>query len=193
MGIFNFFRKNKKRSAEDPSVEQLLFANTVLEIIGPTVERFGFSLHSTTVTYTSTTIIYRNEKKYIKVNSTTFPTDYPYYYTIVFGEGSSDDFFEYDWNSVALWAIGRLIDPTAGIGSYDFPYGDQVRPNVESANADLLRYGISFLEGDLSYFYQCRAAVNQQRAPIKIHIQGQDGTYTVSDEPKSVEQKKKYS
>jgi hypothetical protein len=50
LGILDFFKRNKKSiiektETEKPSVEQTLFAETVLAIINPTVEKFGFIRH----------------------------------------------------------------------------------------------------------------------------------------------------
>lgn len=198
MGLLDFFRKNKKPKAataetETPSAEQLLFANAVLDIISPTLEPYGFVPNRTEVKTYSTTIVYKKGSQYIKVNSTSFPTDYPYYFNIILGEGDSEDFYEFDWNSIALWALAHTIDPQAALASYDFPYGQQVVAGVQQAQSDLLTYGSSFLNGDLTLFYKARKATNQAREPYKIYSRNANGLYTASDEPKSAEQKRKYS
>jgi hypothetical protein len=198
MGLFDFFKRkpkseHPKMDAEKPSAEQTAFAEQVLETISPTVEHFGFKLYCKEVKTYSTTIVWRKDKQYIKVNSTDYPTDYPYYYNIILGEGNSDDFFEYDWNSVAVWALARVIEPTADINSYDFPLGDKVKYSLSAANNHLLKYGQTFLSGDLTVFYEARKQINENREPYKIYKPGQDGKYHTTDEPMSVKQKKKHS
>lgn len=132
-------------------------------------------------------------KQYIKIESTTYPPDHPYYYNTVLGEVDSDTFIEYDWNSVAIWAVARVINLNTEMVSYDFPYGHNVRPSVEEAHTHLLTHGQSFLEGDLTTFYAVRKMVNKDREPYKIHALCKDGKDQPTDEPQSVEQKKKYS
>lgn len=198
MGLLDFFRRKPKSElpkmeTQKPSSEQGTFAELVLEIISPTVEHFGFKLFSKEVKTYSTTIVWRKDNQYIKVNSTNYPTDYPCYYNIVLGEGSSDDFFEYDWNSVAVWALAKVIEPTADINSYEFPLGDKVKYSLNASNKHLLKYGQTFLLGDLTVFYEARKRINENREPYKIYKPNQDGKYNTNDEPMSVEQKKKYS
>jgi hypothetical protein len=198
VGLLDFFKRSKKSKietvkTEEPSPEQALFADTVLEIISPTVENFGFVRYKTEVKTYSTNIIYRKGRQYIEINSSNYPTDYPYYYNIVLGEGDSDDFFEYDWNSIAIWAMARITHPTVNISSYDFPYGDSFKESIEMANSDLLKYADTFLNGDLTIFHQARKFINQNREPYKIHTPDKEGNYTTTDEAKSVKQKNKYS
>jgi len=109
------------------------------------------------------------------------------------GEGDSDDFFEYDWNSVAIWALARVTNPDTEVVSYDFPYDDKVKPSVEKANEHLLAYGQTFLDEDMTTFYEARKMINKDRKPYKIHSPDKDGNYQTTDQSKSVEQKKKYS
>jgi hypothetical protein len=198
MGLFNFFKKSKTKPHkearnEKPSDHELAFAEMVFNIIGPTVEKHGFGLHRRDVKQYSTMVIWRKKEQYIKIESTTHPADHPYYYNIVLGEGEGDTFIEYDWNSVAIWAVARVINSNTEIVSYDFPYGHNVKPSVEEAHKHLLTYGQSFLQGDLTNFYTARRMVNKDREPYKIYSPGKDGKYQTTDEPKSVEQKKKYT
>lgn len=198
MGLFNFFKRSKKSKTEtvktnNPSPEQTLFADTVLEIIGPTVEKFGFQRHRTEIEEHFTTIIFRKNKQYIKISCTTYPTDYPYHYNVILGEGDSEDFYEWDWNSIALWRLKSKIDPKAQAKEFAFPYGDKVKYSVSNANKELLQYAETFLHGDMTLFYETRSDQNKSREPYKIHSPDKDGNYITTDEPKSVEQKKKYS
>lgn len=198
MRLLDFFKRNKKLNEESvkaskSSTEHILFADTVLEIISPAVEKFGFVRHRTEVEKHFTTIVFRKKNNYIKVSGTTYPTDYPYYYNIVLGEGDSEDFFEWDWNSVALWRLKTKIDPKAKAEEFQFPYGDNVKYSVANAVNELLKYADTFLHGDMTLFYEARSEQNKNRDPYKTHTPGEDGTYKTNDEPKSVEQKRKYS
>jgi len=195
MGFFDFFKRNKKikPGAGKPSPEQVLFSDTVLEIFSPTVEKFGFSRHRVEIEEYFTRIIFRNGKLYIRISGTTFPTDYPYHYNIILGEGDSEDFYESDWNSIALWQLKNKIDPDADSIEFEFPYDDNVKISVSNANKELLQYGDKFLQGDLALFYETRSEVNKVREPYKIHRKDKDGIYKTTNEEKSVEQKKKYS
>jgi hypothetical protein len=194
MGIFSFFRKMfKKESDRDPSAEQTLFAENVMRIIGSTVENHGFILHTTIVDKYSTAIIYRKASQYIKVAGSNYPTDYPYCYNIILGEGDSDNFFESDWNVIALWRLKKKIAPQIKVSDYKFPFGNQVKFSVSNANKELLKYGISFLNGDLTLFKEARSEQNAEREAYKIYTPTSTGGYEVSEEPNSVSQKKKYT
>ena len=198
MGILGFFKRNKKSKTETvkttkPSPEQASFADTILEIISPTVEQFGFSRHRTEIETYFTTIIFRKNKQYIKISSSTYPTDYPYFYNIVLGDGDSEDFLEYDWNSIALWRLKAKNDPTAKAKEYEFPLSEKVKFSVSNANKELLKYADTFLRGDLTLFFETRSEQNKHRELYKIHSSDNNGKYTTTYEPTSVEQKKKYS
>ncbi|HTI61021.1 hypothetical protein [Mucilaginibacter sp.] len=199
MGIFDLFKRNKKTIRnERSSSEQVAFAESVLLIISPTIEKFGFKRVEKTIKEYSTTITFRKRDQYIKVENSSYPTDYPYYYFIVLGEGSSDDFFEYDWNSVSLAALANIVDPTSDEISYWFPLGDSkfaetIKESIEKANQDILKYGATFLDGDLSMFYQARKKANEGREPYKISKMDENGAYQTTLDPESAAQKKKYS
>jgi hypothetical protein len=198
MGILDFFKRYKKLKTErvktsKPSPEQTLFADNVLEIISPTVEKFCFVRHRTEIEQHFTTIIFRKDKQYIKISGSTYPTDYPYCYNVILGEGDSEDFYEWDWNSIALWRLKTKINPKAKAKEFEFPYGDKVNFSVSNANKELLKYGDTFLHGDMTLFYETRLEQNKNREPYKIHTPYKDGNYKTTDDPLSVEQKKKYS
>ena len=198
MELLDFFKRNKKSKTETvktskPSPEHILFADTVLEIITPTVEKFGFVRHRTEIEEHFTTIIFRKDKQYIKISGSTYPTDYPYSYNVILGEGDSEDFYEWDWNSIALWRLKTKIDPKAKAKEFEFPYGDKVKFSIANADKELLKYADTFLRGDLTFFYETRSAQNKSREPYKIHTPDKEGNYKTTDEKKSVEQKRKYS
>tara|TARA_R110001592_G_scaffold349971_1_gene645674 strand:- start:67 stop:663 length:597 start_codon:yes stop_codon:yes gene_type:complete len=198
MGLLEFFKRNKKIKTETvktkkPSPEQILFAETALTLISPTVEKFGFKRHRTEIEKYSTTIIYRKDEQYIKISGSTYPTDYPYSYNVILGEGDSEDFYEYDWNSIALWRLKSSIDTKVKASEFEFPLASAVKFSLENANSELLKYGQTFLNGDLNLFREVRKEQNKNREPYKIHSPDKDGKYKTTYESKSVEQKKKYS
>ena len=196
MGIFNSKKGNKKAKSEKtekPSPEQLLFAEKAMEFIIPTFEKFGFKKHKIAIEKYSSLLIYRKENEYLKISSSTYPTDYPYCYNIIFGEGDSDDVVEYDWNSTSLWSFKETIEPKSKATEYEFPTKEGVEPSLKNANAELLKYGLTFLNGDLKLFHNIRKEQNQKREPYKIYSRDENGKFQTSYEPKSVKQKKKYS
>ena len=196
MGIFDFMKGKKKAKSErteKPSPEQKLFSEKVMEIVIPTFEKFGFKKHRIEIGKHSSTIIYRKEKQYLKISSNTYPRDYPYHYNIVLGEGDSEDFLEWDWNSVALWRFKQEIEPKSKVSEYEFPSENGIEPSLKNANSELLKYGLTFLNGEMELFLKIRKEQNQNREPYKIHSPDKNGKYQTSFEPKSVVQKKKYS
>ena len=196
MGIFDFIKSKKKAKSEKtekPSPEQKLFSEKAMEIVIPTFEHFGFKKHRIEIGKHSSIIIYRKNNQYLKISSTTYPTDYPYCYNIIFGDGDSEDVFEYDWNSVALWRFKTEIEPKSKASEYKFPTKKGVEPSLKNANTELKKDGLTFLNGEMDLFYKIRQEQNQNREPYKIYSPDENGKYQTSFEPKSVEQKKKYS
>ena len=198
MGHFDFFKQNKKSKTEivkikRPSLEQAAFASAALEIIGPTIEKSGFKRHITEVDTHITSITYRNDNRYIKIQASNYPTDYPFFYTVMLGEGNSKDFFEFDWNSIPLWRLKQAIEQNVNANEYDFPFGDKITYSLTNANVELVKYADTFLKGDLILFYEVRKKQNQDKEPYKVHFPDSNGIYITTDDPKSVEQKKKYS
>lgn len=196
MWLLDFFKTTKKESSETikrekPSEEQTFFADTVLKVFNPTLENFGYKRHKTEVKTYSSCLVWRKEEKYIKIESTSYPTDY--FYNVVLGEGDSDDFFEYDWNSIALWRLKKTLYPERKAQEYEFPLDEKVESSILKANNDLLKYGHSFLNDKLEYFYEARTEQNKDRKPYKIHTPNQEGIYITEAQPKSVKQKEKYS
>jgi len=199
MGIFDFLKKDKKgekvisERTEKPSPEQKIFAETALEVFSPTFDDFGFKKHRINIKKNSTNITFRKENQYIKISSSTYPTDYPYFYNIILGEGDSEDFFEYDWNSIALWILKFKTEPKTKASEYAFPFGESVKISLENANLELKKYGLTFLKGNLDLFRELRKEHNGQREPYKIHSPDENGHYKTTNDPVSVKQKKKYS
>ena len=197
MALLDFFKRNTKAKTETvktkrPSPEQIIFADTILEIVSPSVESFGFVRRRTEIETYLTTIVFRKDNQYIKISGSTYPTDYPYFYDLILVEGNSEDFIEWDWNSIALWCLKAKIDPNSKAQEYSFPTGDKVKYSVTNANEELLKYGLTFLKGDLTLFYETRREQNKDREPYKVHSPDKNGEYKTTNEPKSVDQKKKY-
>ena len=196
MGIFDFIKGKKKTKSviiENPSPEQKFFSEKAMEIVVPTFEQFGFQKHRIEIGQYSSTLTYRKGKLYLQLASNTHPRDIPSYYNIVFGEGDSEDFWEYDWNAVALWRFKREIEANSNASEYKFPKIDAIETSLKTANSELLKYGTTFLNGELDLFYRIRKEQNKNREPYKIHSPDKNGNYKSTFDPKSSEQKKKYS
>ena len=198
MNILKFFKQNIKSKSESveilkASAEQTLFAENALEILSPIIESFCFERIKTKIEKYSTQIIFKKENQYIKICSSTYPTDYPYSYNIVLGEGDSESFPETDWNSIALWGLKKQIEPNSKAKEYDFPYNEKVAFSIENAKDELIKFGISFLKGHLEEFYKARKEQNRNREPYKIHRKDSNGNYTTEFEKESSELKNKYS
>ena len=171
MRIFDFFKKKSKMIIEEdekPSNEQNQFAEVVMEIIAPTIEKFSFELYKTEIKKYSTNITWKKEKQFIKVSSTNYPTDYPYFYNLILGEANDDSFFETDWNSIALWKFKNEINPKSKDAEYSFPIGNQVIPSIKKANTELEKYANSFLNGNLELYHKLLAEQNRNREAYKI-------------------------
>ncbi|WP_264510426.1 hypothetical protein [Flavobacterium sp. N1719] len=153
---------------EKPSNEQNEFAKVAMEIIAPTIEKFGFELYKTEIKKYSTNITWKKEKQFVKVSSTSYPTDYPYFYNLILGKASDDNFFETDWNSIALWKFKNEFNPKSTEAEYRFPIGNQVIPSIKKANTELEKYADSFLNGNLDLYYKLLAEQNEDREPYKI-------------------------
>ncbi len=168
------------------------FGRLVLLKFRQPLSKFGYKRELKKVSDFGCNIIYGNGEKYIKIIASINPRDYPPNFNIVLGEGGRN-FFESDWNSIALWRMKRWIknDPKASEYSLKEPINLNVL--LDAALDDLLTYGISFLSGDMNTFYQVRIDQNKDREPYKIHKPDKTGKYVTHDEPTSMELKKKYS
>lgn len=170
MNILKFFKQNRNAKnvtveAERASAEHILFAEKTLEVLSSNIESFGFERTKTKIKKYVTEIIYKKDNRYIKISGSTYPTDYPYCYNIIFGEGDSENFPENDWNSIALWKLKKLIEPDSKAKEYEFPFNEKVQFSIENANIELLRFGITFLNGEMEKFYEVRKEQNAIREP----------------------------
>ncbi len=172
MGIFDFlkFGDNSK-----PSRKHISFSNSALEIIGTLVEKNGFQFYRKKIETYFTTIIWRKEKQYIKLTASDLPTDYPYTYDIILGEGNYDDFFESEWDSISLSDIQRLSELNKKYNGYDFPKKPEFQESLEKAKTELSKFGNGFLNGDLELFYKARISVNGEKKPEKIIKKDKNG------------------
>lgn len=196
MSQFNFFKRKKKETQkvkEYPSPEQQEFFDAAISIFTPFLIEDGFVLTKTEINQYSSIITFRKNTQYIKINSSTYPRDYPYSYNIILGDGDSENFFECDWNSIALWRLKQKIEPAAEVQEYSFPYGDKIIYSLIHAKSELIKYGYKFLKGDLTLFLDARKEQNLNREPYKVYSPDKNGNYHTSFEQKSVEMKKKYS
>jgi hypothetical protein len=185
MGVFDLFRKNNNSDEnairiEDARPEQTAFADAVLATIGPTVEQFGFRRIEVDIETYWTRIIFCKGKQYINILSTSYPTDYPNYYDIIFSEGQRRKSGFY-WRSITTLRLAKIIDPSITAFTYNFPYGDLIKVSIETANEDLLKYGASFLKGDLSIFYQAQKVLDQEIAAYEFGKIGDSKTSKFDD------------
>ncbi len=196
MQLFNFFRRKKKENQEIkevPSPEQQEFSNTVVKIFTSFLNDNGFALIKVEVKEYSATITFRKGTQYIRISSSTYPTDYPYFYNVILGDGDSEDFFEYDWNSVALWRLKQKVEPDTKAQEYSFPYGDDLIHSLRHAKDDLTKYGDKFLQGDLVLFIAVRKEQNQNREPYRISYVDENGKRQITFDEESLNKKNKYS
>ena len=198
MNILKFFKRNGKAKnetveTEKASTDQILFAENILEILSSNIESFGFERTKIEIEKYFTEIIYRKNKRYIKISGSTYPTDYPYCYNIIFGEGDSENFPETDWNSIALWKLKKSIEPNSKAKEYEFPFNEKVKFSIENANVELLKFGITFLNGEMEKFYDLRKEQNANREPYKIHSKDENGNYKTEYEKERMILKQKYS
>lgn len=168
------------------------FGRLVLLKFRHPLSKFGYKRELKKVTDFSCNIIYGNGEKYIKIVANINPRDYPPYFNIVLGEGGRN-FFESDWNSIALWRMKRWIKNDPKASEYSLKEPIDLDNLLKTALDDLQTYGISFLSGDMNTFYQVRTDQNKDREPYKIYKPDEVGKYVMHDDPMSLKLKKKYS
>ena len=187
MGLFDFLKLGDNSK---PSRKHISFSNLALEIIGNPLEKNGFKFYRKKVETYFTTIIWTKEKQYVKLSASDFPTDYPYTFDIILGEGDCDDFFESEWDSISISNIQRLTEPNKKYNGYDFPKKSEFRESLEIAKRDLLEFGNGFLNGDLELFYKTRILTNGKNKPEKIIKKDKNGKVIVELLPYNVMNKK---
>jgi hypothetical protein len=198
MNKIEYFNRNKKLKSEKikllkASQEHLNFVNYALEIFSTPLEEYGFIRQKTEIEQYFSSITFKKLTSYIKIQSTTHPRDMNDCYNIILGDGDSEDFYELDWNSVSLWKIKKFLEPNVNAHEYSFPHGEKAEYSLKNGLNELLKYGQTFINGDLNTFVEVRKNYNKNREPYKIYEPGKNGSYIKKDEPISVEKKKKYS
>ncbi len=146
------FVKMEKNS--NPSPEQTLFAETVLEIFTPTFAKYGFIVHSTTIRQYSSTVIFEKDQQSVKVSSSTHPLDYPDSYDIRLGD------------SGFIWIyLSELQSEADGFKycEYSFPYKGEFRISISNANEALVKYTEPFLLGDPKFLSEVDARLDRNR------------------------------
>ncbi len=81
----NLHTADYEQTMKSPSPHRL-FSKVALQIIGPTVEQYGFVKHKKKAEKFFTEIIFRKNSQYIQISASTYPTDYPYFYNIILGD-----------------------------------------------------------------------------------------------------------
>ncbi|WP_223551666.1 hypothetical protein [Aestuariivivens sp. NBU2969] len=183
MGIFDFLKPGDNYIL---SRKHISFSKLALEIIGNPLEKSGFKFYRKKVETYFTTIIWTKEKQYAKLSASDFPTDYPYSFDIILGEGNCDDFFESEWDSISISDIQRLSEPNRKYNGYDFPKKSEFRASLEKAKEDLIEFGNGFLNGDLELFYEARILTNGENKPEKIIKKDKNGKVIVELLPYNV-------
>lgn len=176
MGIFDIL---KSRDNSKPSEKHILFSNLALEIIGNPLEQNGFNFYRKKVETYFTTIIWTKGKQYVKLSASDFPTDYPYTFDIILGEGNCDDFFESEWDSISISKIQRLTEPSKKYNGYDFQKKREFKAVLEKAKNELIEFGNGFLNGELESFYEARTLTNRKNKPKKIIKKDKNGKFII--------------
>jgi len=152
------------------SLEHRLFIEKAMSIIGTSVETFGFVRHDIKIEEYFSKVTYRKGKLYIQIKGTTYPTDYPYSYNIVLGVGESENFNEWDWNSIALWRLINKMENKNDSKEYDFPFNDKIEISILNAKNELLKYADSFMKNDLKLFNEVLSEQNITREKYKLNL-----------------------
>jgi hypothetical protein len=161
------------------------------DLIAPWLAGFGFSQGEREVGRWTATVSFANGKRYVRLSANCDPRDAPSYCNVVLGEGDLK-WPEVDWNGVALWRLARDQGDSEA-SEYPLEAGAAVPDLVERMRADLERYALGFLRGDVSTFHRVRAKTNRTREPYRIHTPNGDGTYRTEVDPDSAELKARFS
>lgn len=141
---------------EVTSKEQIDFANEAIEILNPVLGQFDFKLLKLKITEYSTTIIWLRNKCYIDLGSSTHPHDAINFYGIALGEFKEDYYHHADLDCVGLWRLKQIQEKLDDVNDTPFPIGADIKPSLIQTKDDLIKYGIGFLQGDLTEFYHAR-------------------------------------
>jgi hypothetical protein len=165
MNIFTkYFSTNKNSNVttektinyEASSPEHIDFANEAVEILNPVLRKFGFNLLKVNITEYRTTIVWIKNKNYIELGGNTHPHDAPSFFGIILGEFKEDNYHYADLDCVGLWRLKAIQENLDKVNDTPFPFGANIKPSLIQIKDDLLKYGKSFLEGDMLDFYNAR-------------------------------------
>lgn len=167
------------------------FVVSTRRLIAPWLAGFGFSQGEKEADRWTASVYFVNGSRYAQVSVNSDPRDPPSCCNVVLGEGGLK-WPEVDWNGISLRQLATdQGDP--GAAEYALEAGTVVPDLVERMRADLERYGLEFLRGDLSTFRRVRAETNRSRTPYLIHKPNGDGTYSTEVDPVSAELKARFS
>jgi hypothetical protein len=164
------------------------------DLIAPWLAGFGFSQAHREVGRWTATVSFTNGRRYVRLSASCDPRDAPSYCNVILGEGDLK-WPEVDWNGVALWRLARDQGDSEA-SEYPLEAGaaeDAVPDLVERMRADLERYAMGFLRGDVSTFHRVRAETNRTREPYRIHTPNGDGRYKTEVDSDSAELKARFS
>lgn len=168
------------------------FSKLIFDNFSEFLKQYGFQYIRKRIEKYFCEIIYAKQKLYISFEANIHPRDYPPYFNILLGEGSIG-WPDYDWNNIALWHFIKQTKEKNSIQEYSLEDSSKLEKNLERAKRDLIKYGRSFLNGDLSYFYQIRKGLNKDREPYRISTKNKDGSYSEKYDKESIKLKEKYS
>jgi hypothetical protein len=123
---------------DDSSKKQLNFAENVFEIMSQKLKLLDFEIFKLKLCEFSSDLVFKKQNKIIRVSSSTFPTDYPNYFNIKIGMSKSFN-VERTYN---LEYIKRLNNEEDYLFPIDY---EEVKPEIENALNDLLKYNMDFL------------------------------------------------
>jgi len=167
------------------------FVSSVQRLIAPWLAGFGFSQKAEEVDRWTASVSFINGTRYVRLSANSDPRDPPSYCNVVLGEGDLG-WPEVDWNGIALWRLAT-DQGDSGAAEYALEAESAVPELVERMRADIERYGLGFLRGDVSGFRRVRAETNRTRGPYLIHKPNGDGTYRTEVDPESAELKARFS
>ena len=181
--------RRKGVSKVEPEVAAFVAGSESL--IAPWLAGFGFSQGEHEVSRYAASLAFVNDARYVRLSVNVEPRDPPRYCSVALGEGSLQ-WPEVDWNGIALWRLAR-DQGESELSEYPLEAEAAVLDLVERMRTDLERYGLRFLQGDVSAFRRVRAETNRTRAPYRIHRPIDDGGYASEVDPKSAELKARFS
>lgn len=182
--------KRRKPSARvEPEIAA--FVAAAREVIAPWLATFGFSQAEREVDRSTARVTFANGARYVQLSASCDPRDSPSHCNVVLGEGALA-WPEVDWNGVALWRLAP-VRSRAKASEYPLCARPAVRSVVARMRADLRRYALGFLKGNLAAFKRARSNVNRTREPYKIHRPNEDGTYRTEADPASAALKARFT